>query len=166
MFLIPHHLRIFQHIEQYQHGNCRILANGMRIWHLKCHHCIPPILGRRPQSSYPRCSFWTCLQPFLLDFNQPHPTLVIWRSSIWIFHSCIKCSLYTAAVPSRWWLWKWVKQRLTNTIGKDSSHIPCIQSRTCIIPSCLFHTTSTCWSTSLQYTFTPTQVSASLPILQ
>ena len=143
MFLIPHHLRIFQHIEQYQHGNCRILADGMRIWHLEHCHCIPPILDRRPWSSYPRHSFWMCLQPFLLDFNQPHPMPVIWRNFIWMFRSCIKCSLYTTAIAGRWRLWKWFKQRLTNTIAKDSSHIPCIQHWTCIFQPCTQHTPQT-----------------------
>ena len=30
MFLIPWHLRIFQNIHHHQHGDCRILANGMQ----------------------------------------------------------------------------------------------------------------------------------------
>ena len=77
MFLTPQHLRIFQHIEQYQHGDCRILAYGMRIWHLECHYCITPVLDRRPRPSYPSHSFRMCLHSFLLDSNQPHPMPVI-----------------------------------------------------------------------------------------
>ena len=53
MFLIPHHLRIFQHIEQYQHGNCRILANGMRIWHLECCTLHPSNFGQKTSIQLP-----------------------------------------------------------------------------------------------------------------
>ena len=53
MFLTPQDLRIFQHIEQYQHGNCRILANGMRIWHLECHYCITPVFGQKILTQLP-----------------------------------------------------------------------------------------------------------------
>ena len=77
MFLIPQHLRIFQNIHHHQHGDCRILANGMRIWHLECHYCLTSVLGRRPQPNHPRHSLRMCLHPLLLDFNQPHPMPVI-----------------------------------------------------------------------------------------
>ena len=149
-------LRIFQHIEQYQHGDHRILADGMRIWHLECRYCITPVLDGRPQPSYPSCSFRACLHSFLLDSNQSHPMPAVWRNFIWMFHPHIKCSFYTAAIASRQRLWEWFKWRLTNTFMKDSLHTPCIQFRACTIQSCLFHTTLTCWSTSLQYTVIPT----------
>ena len=77
IFLIPRHLRIFQNINQHQHGDCRILADGMKIWHLECHFCFTSVLGRRPRPDHPRCSLRTCLQPLLLDFNQPHSTPLI-----------------------------------------------------------------------------------------
>ena len=115
MFLIPQHLRIFHHIHHHQHGDCRILANGMRIWHLECCYCLTSVLGRRPRPNHPRHSFRTCLHPLLLDFNQPHSMPVIWRSFIWMFCSCIKFSLHPAVVLSRWRLWEWFQQRLTNT---------------------------------------------------
>ena len=76
-FLIPRHLRIFQHNEQYQHGNCRILADCMRIWHLECHHCIPPILGRRPPVTLGVAServyhhfFWTSTSHTLCQLSE------------------------------------------------------------------------------------------------
>ena len=43
MFLIPWQLRIFQNIHHCQHGNCRILANGTRIWHLECRYHLTSI---------------------------------------------------------------------------------------------------------------------------
>ena len=97
----PQHLRIFQHIEQYQHGDCRILADGMRIWNLECCYCITPVLDGRPRPSYPSHSFRACLHSFLLDSSQPHPMPVIGRNFIWMFRPCIKLSLPPAAVPSR-----------------------------------------------------------------
>ena len=155
MFFIPKYLRIFQHLTQYQHGNCRILANGMRIWHLECHHCITSILGRRPRPSHPRCSLWKCLQPFLLDFNQPHPIPVIWRNFIWMFRSCIKCSFYTTAIAGRWRLWEWFQWRCTNTLMQNAMHTPCIQLRTCIFQPCSQHSMQTShinqWSYTLSY---------------
>ena len=88
MFLIPQHLRIFQNIHHHQHGDHRILANGMRIWHLECHYCLTAVLGRRPWPNHPRHSLRTCLHHLLLDTHQPHTMTVIWRSSIWTFCSC------------------------------------------------------------------------------
>ena len=100
-FLIPQHLRIFQNIHHHQHGDHRILANGMRIWHLECRYCLTSVLGRRPRPNHPRHSLRMCLHPLLLDFNQPHPMPIIQRSFIWTFCSCIKFSLHPAVVLSR-----------------------------------------------------------------
>ena len=159
MFFIPWHLRFSQQITQHQHGNCRILADGTRIWHLECCHCITSILGRRPRPSHPRHSFWMHLQPFLLDFNQPHPTPVIWRSFIWMFRSCPKCSFYTTAITGRWRLWEWFQQRLTNTLMQHAMHTPCIQNGTCIFQPCTQHTPQTSYTSQWSY-------SVPLPILQ
>ena len=49
-------IRVFQIFHHHYHGGCRLLADGMRIFHLECHYCFTTILGRRPQSSYPRHS--------------------------------------------------------------------------------------------------------------
>ena len=115
MFLMPWHLRVFQNIHHHQHGDCRILANGMQIWHLEHRYHLTSVLGRRPRPNHPRHSFRTCLHPLLLDFNQPHPMPVIWRSFIWTFCSCIKFSFHSAVVFSRWRLWEWFQWGLTNT---------------------------------------------------
>ena len=115
MFLIPRCLRIFQNIHHCQHGDCRLLANGMRIWHLECHNCLTSVLGRRPWPDHPRHSLRTCLHHLLLDTHQPHTMTTFWRSFIWTFCSCTKCSLYPAVVFSRWRLWWWFQQWLTNT---------------------------------------------------
>ena len=71
-------LEFFQHLTWYQHGTCRILADGTRIWHLEHCRCITSVLDRRPWPIHLRGNFWMSLQPFLLDFNKPHPTPVIW----------------------------------------------------------------------------------------
>ena len=47
MFLILLPIRVFPEIYLQHHGDCRILANGMQIWHLECCYHLTPILGRR-----------------------------------------------------------------------------------------------------------------------
>ena len=163
MFLIPWHLRIFQNIHHHQHGDCRILADGMGIWHLEHHYHLTSVLGRRPQPDHPRCSLRMCLHPLLLDFNQPHPMPVIWRSFIWMFCSCIKFSLHPAVVLSRWRLWEWFQWGLTNTFMKNTMHTPCIQYWTCILRSCPHYVTLPSWYSLLWHTTIPTQTSALPP---
>ena len=166
MFLIPWHLRIFQHIHHHQHGDSRILADGTRIWQCKCRYCITPVLGRRPQPSYPRHSFWTCLQPFLLDFNQPHPMSIIWWSFIWTFHSRIEFSFHPAVVFSRWRLWEWFQWELTDTLTYSDMYTPYVQYGTCILWPCAHYTMPSSGYYLLRHTTFPTQTSAPLPILQ
>ena len=67
-------MTILQNINHHQHGNCRILADGMRIWHLECHYHLTSVLGRRPQPNHPRHSFRACLYHLLLDTHKPHTT--------------------------------------------------------------------------------------------
>ena len=165
MFLIPWHLRIFQHIHHHQHGDCRLLADAMRIWHLECCHCLTSVLGRRPWPDHPRYSFRVCLHPFLLDFNQPHPMPVIWRSIIWTFCSCIKFSFHLAVVFSRWRLWEWVRlHRPPYPLKEDAPHSPCLELRTCIFWSNTQHTTQT--SHNIQQSYTYTYQTNAPPILQ
>ena len=166
MFLIPRHLRIFQHIEQYQHGDCGILADGIRIWHLECCYCITPVLDRRPRPSYPSCSFRAYLHSFLLDSNQSHPMPVIWRNFIWMFRSRIKCSFYTAANASWWRLWEWFQWRLTNTLTAGSLNTPCVQYGACIFRPSLLYTTSTTWPVSPWHPVISSQTSLLMSILQ
>ena len=165
MFLIPWHLRIFQTIHQHQHGDCRILADGTGIWHLECCYCLTSVLGRRPRPDHPRHSLRTCLHPLLLDFNQPHPMPVIWRSFIWTFCSCIKCILHPAVVLSRWRLREWFQQGLTNTFTKNTMHTPCIQYGTCILRSCPHYAMPPSWYPLLWHTAIPTQTSVPLPYI-
>ena len=165
MFFIPQHLRFFQHLTQYQHGNCRILADGMRIWHLECSHCFTSVLGRRPQPSHLRQSFWMYLLPFLLDSNQQHLMPVVWRNFIWMLHSCIECSFYTAVIAGRWRLWKWFQWRCTNTLMQNAMHTPCIQLRTCFFQPCTQHSMLTTHISQWSYTLT-CQTSALPSILQ
>ena len=56
-------LQIFHH---HYHGDCRILADGMRIFNLECCYCFTTILDRRSQPSYPQHSLRTCLHHLLL----------------------------------------------------------------------------------------------------
>ena len=98
MFFIPQHLRISQHLTQYQHGNCRILADGTRIWHLECCHFFTSVLGRRPQPSHlgkaSECVynhfFWTPTSHTLCQLSE--------ETLFGHFHSCIECGFYTAAI--------------------------------------------------------------------
>ena len=163
MFLIPWHLRIFQHIHHHQHGDCRILADGTRIWHLESCYCLTSVLGRRPRPDHPRYSLIMCLHHLLLDSNQPHPMPAIWRSFIWMFCSCIKCSLHPAVVFSRWRLWEWFKQWLTNTFMKNTMHTPHFQSGTCILWSSPHYAMLPSYFTTLWHMANLTQTSALLP---
>ena len=43
----------FTEIYCYCYGYCRLLANGMRIFHMECHCSFITDLDGRPQSSYP-----------------------------------------------------------------------------------------------------------------
>ena len=166
MFLIPWYLRIFQHIHHHQHGDCRILANGMRIWHLECHYCLNSVLGRRPGPDHPRCSFRACLHPLLMDKQQPHLMPTTWGRPVWMFHHCTKCSFHTAAIISRWRLWEWIRlHRPTYSIKEDTPHTPCPVLGTCIFWPNTHHTMQT--SHNIQQSYTHTYQSSALPpILQ
>ena len=70
-------IRVLQKFHHHYHGDCRILANGSRICHLECHYHLTTILGRRPQSNYPRCSeciyttfFWTSTSHMLCQLSE------------------------------------------------------------------------------------------------
>ena len=57
-------VRVLQKFHYNYHGDCRILANGMKIHHLECCNCLTSILGRRPQCDYPRHSLRTIYTTF------------------------------------------------------------------------------------------------------
>ena len=133
MFLIPQQLSILQKFHHRHHGNCRILANGMWIWHLECCYCLPSVLGRRSQPSYPGYSFRMCLHHLLLDAHQPHTMTTTWRCSIWMFHYCTQCSIYPAVILGRWRLQEWFQHWLTNTCMENTMYTPHFQHGTCIL---------------------------------
>ena len=41
-------LEFLQKFHHHYHGECRILADGMRIFNLECHYWFTTFLGRRP----------------------------------------------------------------------------------------------------------------------
>ena len=59
-------IRLLQNFYHYYYGCCRLLANGMRIFHLECHYCFITVLDRGPQPSHPWYSHRTCLHHILL----------------------------------------------------------------------------------------------------
>ena len=67
-------IRVLQKLQHHYHGDCRILANGTRIFHLECCYCFTTVLDRRSQSSYPWHSHRMHLHYLLLDIHQPHTT--------------------------------------------------------------------------------------------
>ena len=54
-------IRLLQKCHHYYHGDCRILANGTRIFHLECCYCFITVFDRRSRSSYPQYSHRTCI---------------------------------------------------------------------------------------------------------
>ena len=130
---------------------------------LECCYCLTSVLGRRPRPDHPRYSLRTCLHHLLLDTHQPHTMTTIWRSFIWTFCSCTKCSLHPAVVFSRWRLWEWFQQWLANTLSKNTMHTPHIQFGTCILQSNSHYTTLPSWPTTLWHTTNITQTSVLPP---
>ena len=70
-------IRVLQKFHHHHHGDCRILANGTRIFNLECHYHFTTVWGRRPQSNHPWHSLRMHLDHLLLDTYQPHamPTI-------------------------------------------------------------------------------------------
>ena len=46
-------IRLLQNFHHYYYGDCRLLADDMRISHLECHYCFITVLDRGPQPSHP-----------------------------------------------------------------------------------------------------------------
>ena len=159
MFLIPWQLRFFQNIHHHQHGNCRILADGMRIWHLECCYRLTSVLGRRPQPDHPRHSFRARLYHLLLDTHKPHTMTATWRCSIWMFCYCTQCIIYPAVISGRWRLQEWFQQWLANTFMKNTMHTPCFQHGACILQSSPHYAMLPSWHTTLRHTTNLTQTS-------
>ena len=124
-FQYCYHLKFSRKFHYNYHGDCRILADGMLIWHLECCYCLTSILGRRSWPDYPRHSLRMCLHNLHLDTHQPYTTSTSWRCFIWTFCHCIECSIYPAVVTGRWGLWEWVQHSwLTNTFAENPSYTP------------------------------------------
>ena len=125
ILLIPLPLEFLQKFHHHYHGDCRILADGMRICHLECHYHLTSILGRRPQSNYPWHSLRMHLHHLLLDTYQSHTASTIWRCFIWMFCHCIKCSIHPAVIISRWGLQEWFWHCWpTHSLKENPSHTP------------------------------------------
>ena len=62
-------IRLLQNFHHY-YGDCRLLADGMRIFHLECHYCFITVLDRGPWPSHPWYSLRTCLYHILLHLYQ------------------------------------------------------------------------------------------------
>ena len=113
-------LQIFHH---HYHGDCRILADGMRIFNLECRYWFTTILDRRSRPSYPQHSLRMHLHHLRLDTYQPHTTPTIWRCLIWMFCYCTKCSIHPTVIISRWRLREWFWHCwFTNSFTENSSH--------------------------------------------
>ena len=91
-------LQIFHH---HYHGDCRILADGMRIFNLECCYHFTTVLGRRPQSNHPWHSLRMHLYDLLLDTHQSHTMPTIGRCLLWTFCYCTKCSFHPTVIISR-----------------------------------------------------------------
>ena len=60
-------IRLLQNFHHYYYIYCRLLANGMRIFHLQGCYCFITVLDREPRPSHPWYSHRTCLHQILLD---------------------------------------------------------------------------------------------------
>ena len=164
MFLIPQQLRIFpENFHHHHHGNCRILANGMWIWHLECCYWLPAVWGRRPWPDHPRHSFRMFLHHLLLDTHKPHTTTATWRCSIWTFRYCTQCSIYPAVISGRWRLQQWFQHWPTNTFMQNTMHTPCLQHGTCILWLSAHYTPPPSYHVTLQHTTDLTQTNVLPP---
>ena len=151
-------IRLLQNFHHYYYGYCRLLADGMRIFHLECCYCFITILDRGPWPSHPWYSHRMCLHHILLHIYKSNTRPAVQWNIVWMFCHSTGCSFHPTTVASRWRLREWFWYHwLTNFIMKDSSHSPCYQHGTCLIQPSDHHT--------LQYTTNTSQTSAQMPIL-
>ena len=126
-------LDFYRNFYHYYHGDCRLLADGMRIFHLECHCYLITVLDRRSRSSYPQYSHRMHLYYLLLDIHQSHTMPTAWRNIIWMFCYSSECCFYPTIITSRWRLQEWFWHHwFTNSITENSSHTPCFQHGTCL----------------------------------
>ena len=169
---LPHFLLIICHsciqkFHQHYHGDCRILADGMRIFNLECCYCFTTVLDRRSQPSYPQHSHRTYLHYLLLDIHQPHTMPVVWRNIIWMSCYSTEHSFHPTAIISRWQLQEWFWHCwFTNSFTENPSHTPCFYPRTCILQPSTHYTLQYSYHDTSQFTTNSYQTGALLLILQ
>ena len=52
-------IRLLQNFHCYYYGYCRLMADGMRIFHMECRYCFITVLDRGPRPSHPWYSLFT-----------------------------------------------------------------------------------------------------------
>ena len=138
-------IRLLQNFHCYYYGYCRLLANGMRMFHLECHYCLITVLDRGHWPSHPWYSHRMCLHHILLNIYKSNTMPAVWWNIIWMFRHSTQCSLHPTTVASRWRLPEWFWYHLlTHSTMQDSLHSPHFQHGTCLIQPSSHHT--------LQYT--------------
>ena len=126
-------IRLLQKVHHYYHRDCRLLADGMRIFHLECCYCFITVLDWRSQSSYPQYSHRMHLHYLLLDIHQSHTIPTVWRNIIWMFCYSSECYFHPTIIASRWRLWEWFWHHwFTNSITENPLHTPHLQHGTCL----------------------------------
>ena len=71
-------LRLLQNFKHYYHGDCRLLADGMRVFYLECCYCFITVLDRRSRSSYP---WYSHQNAFTLPFSG-HPPVTHYTNNL------------------------------------------------------------------------------------
>ena len=94
-------IRLLQKFHHYCHRDCRLLANGTRIFHLEYCYCFITVLDRRSRSSYPLYSHRTHLHYLLLDNHQSHTMPTVLRNIIWTFHYSSECCFHPTIIARR-----------------------------------------------------------------
>ena len=141
MFLVLLPIRVFQKFHHNYQLDCRILADGTRIWHLECCNRLTSILGRRSQPNYPRHSLRTCLHHLLLDTHEPQ----LCQLPEDVLFGCFVIAL-NAAFTQQLSLADEGYESGSNTadlptpLQETPSHTPHVQHGTCILKSGTYHT--------------------------
>ena len=149
-------IRLLQKFHHYYHGDCRLLANGIRIFHLECCYCFITVLDRRSRSSYPQYSHRTHLHYLLLDIHQSHTTPTVWRDIIWMFCYSSECCFHPTIITSRWRLREWFWHHwFTNSIMENPSYTPHFQHGTCLFQPCEHYTSQYSNHHTSQYATNP-----------
>ena len=83
-------IRLLQNFYHYYHRDCRLLADGMRIFHLECCYCFITVLDRGPRLSHPWHSLRMCLYHILLHLYSSNTMPAVWWNIVLTFcHSTL-----------------------------------------------------------------------------